>query len=175
MTSPTQRDPLPVSGIASGFLQTMYFDLELNYIGGSVEQIIIVPDAPANWESESCKLTPYVRYEYTQVSKDNPETSGSGRARIDRAIKHIKLFIKTAKSYRSVLRVVKNPIVVQLQPAVEDAFIITDYYLEESHASLNSDPIASNRKTRDIPPHLKNQRKAASKENKAKPKTHPGK
>jgi hypothetical protein len=175
MKSPTQRDPLPVSGIATGFLQTMHFDLELNYIGGSVEQIIIIPDAPVNWESESSKLTPYVRYEYTRVSKNNPETSGSGQARINRAIKHIKLFIKTAKSCRSVLRVVKNPIVVKLQPGGEDAFIITHYYLEESYGSLSSDPIASKRKTRDIPPHLKERGKAASKESNAKPKKRPGK
>ncbi len=175
MKSPTQRDPLPVSGIATGFLQTMHFDLELNYIGGSIEQIIIVPDAPVNWESESCKFTPYVRYEYTRVSKNNPETSGSGQARINRALKHIKLFIKTAKTYRSVLRVVKNPIVVPLQPGVEDSFIITDYYLEESLDSLNSDPIASNRETRDIPTHLKDKGKAASKESDAKSKTRLGK
>jgi hypothetical protein len=175
MKSHTQRDPLTVSGIATGFLQTMYFDLELKFIGGSVEQIIIVPDAPVNWESESCKLTPYVRYEYIRVSKNNPETSGTGRARINRALKHVKLFIKTAKSYKSVLRVVKNPIVIKLQPGGEDAFLITDYYLEDSLDNLNSDPIASKRKTRDIPPHLKEKGKAASKKSNTKPKTRPGK
>ena len=175
MKSPNQRDPLAESGLPTGFLQTMHFDLELNYIGGSVEQIIIVPDAPVDWESESVKLTPYVRYEYIRVTKKNPETSGSGQARINRAIKQIKLFNKTAKSYSSVLRVVKNSIVVPLQPGGEDAFILTEYYLEESLGSLNSDPIASNRKTRDIPPHLKDKVKAASKESTAKPKTRPGK
>jgi len=159
----------------TGFLQTMHFDLELNYLGESIEKIIIVPNAPVNWESESCKLTPHVRYEYTRVSKNNPLTSGSGQARINRALRHVKIYVKSAKGYSSVLRAIKTPIVVQLQPGAEDAFIVTNYYLEESLGSLNSDPIASERKTRDVPAHLKDKKQAVAKKSDAKSKKRPGK
>ena len=165
MPSPNKRDQQSVDYIATGFIQTMYFDLLFNYIGGSVEQVIIVPDAPANWESESCKLIPYVRYEYTQVCKNNPETSRSPMTRINQARKKVRLFASAAENKGTVLRVIKNTIVVKLQPKVEAIYEVTSYYLEESHGSLTSDPIASERKTREFPPDVKQKRKAASNTN----------
>lgn len=164
MKSPSQKDILPVNYIASGFVQTMYFDMEFNYIRGSVEQISIVPDAPDNWESESCKLIPYVRYEYTQVSKKNPETSQAGLVRINQAREKVKFFASVAKNKGSVSRIVKDTIVTKLQPNVKAISDITLYYLEESYGSLSSDAIASERKTREIPPYLKEKGKVASKE-----------
>jgi len=163
MKSPGQRDIHPVDYIATGFVQTLYFDMEFNYIRGSVEQISIVPDAPDNWESESCKLIPYVRYEYTRVSKKNPEISRS--ASINRAREKVKFFALVAKNKGSVLRIVKDTIVTKLQPNGNAASDISLYYLEESYGSLGSDAIASERKTREFPPDLKKKGKAASKKN----------
>jgi len=166
MKSPNQRDIQPVDYIATGFVQTMYFDMGFNYIGGSVAQTSIVPDAPGNWESESCKLIPYVRYEYTRVCKKNPETSGS--AGINRAREKVKFFASVAKNNRSVLRIVKDTIVTKLPLNVEATSDISIYYLEESYGSLSSDAIASERKTREIPSNLKEKGKAASKKNDSK-------
>lgn len=158
-----QRQTHAFGHLATGFIQTMYFDLEFNYVKGSVEQIIIFPDAPNNWESETCKLIPYVRYEYTRVSKKNPENSGSGLAKINRARKKVKFFASVATTKGSVLRIVRTPVVIQLQPNVTTGFDVNLWYLEESYGSLCSDPIASSRKTRDVPHHLKEMEKAASK------------
>lgn len=163
MKSQNQRDAPPVNNIATGYVQTMYFDLEFNCIRVNVEQTSIVPDAPGNWESESCKLIPYVRYEYTRVSKKNPETTRSGQARIDQAREKVKFFASVAKNNGSVLRIVKDTIVTKLQPNVKAISDITLYYLEESYGSLVSDPIASERTTREMPPDLKEKGKAASK------------
>ena len=44
-----QRQTHAFGHLATGFIQTLYFDLEFNYVKGSVEQIIIFPDAPNNW------------------------------------------------------------------------------------------------------------------------------
>jgi len=159
----SQRQTLAFGHLATGFIQTMYFDLEFNYVKGSVEQIIIFPDAPSNWESETCKLIPYVRYEYTRVSKKNPENRGSSLARINRAKKKVKFFASVAPTKRSVLRIVRTPLVVQLPQNIKASFDVNLWYLEESYGSLCSDPIASSRKTRDMPPHLKETKKAASK------------
>jgi hypothetical protein len=169
MQSQNKRDKQSVDYIATGFVQTMYFDLQFNYIGGNVEVTSIVPDAPDNWESESCKLIPYVRYEYTQVSKKNPETSRSAMTRINQARKKVRLFASVAENKGTVLRIVKNTIVAKLQPRVEAIYEVTSYYTEESYGSLNSDPIASERKIREFPPDVKEKRKAASKKNEAKP------
>ena len=168
MRSPNKRDVHPFGNIATGFVQTIYFDMAFNYLGGSVEQTSIFPDAPDNWESESCRLIPYVWYEYTQVSKKNPETSRSASARINRAREKVKFFASVAKNNGSVLRIVKDAIVTKLQPTVEAIRNMTLYYLEESYGSLSSDAIASERKTREIPPDLKEKGKAASKKNDAK-------
>lgn len=171
MTSQNQRAKQSVDYIATGFIQTMYFDMEFNYIRGSVEQTSIVPDAPGNWESESCKLIPYVRYEYTRVSKKNPETNRSALARIDRAKEEVKFFASAAKNKGAVLRIVKDTIVTKLHPNVKATSNITLYYLEESYGSLSSDAIASERKTREIPTNLKEKAKAASKKNDSKMNT----
>jgi hypothetical protein len=48
MTFSNQRQTYAFGQLATGFIQTMYFDLKFNYVKGSVEQIIIVPDAPSN-------------------------------------------------------------------------------------------------------------------------------
>jgi hypothetical protein len=168
MKSPIQRDIHPVGNIATGFVQTMYFDMEFNYIRGGVEQTAIFPDTPGNWESESCKLIPYVRYEYTRVSKKNPETSRSALARINRARDKVKFFASVAKNKGSVLRIVKDTIVTKLQPNVKATSDITLYYLEESYGSLSSDTIASERKTREIPPNLKEKGEAASRKSGSK-------
>jgi hypothetical protein len=141
----------------------MYFDMEFRYIGGSVVQASIVPYAPENWESESCKLTPYVRYEYTRVSKKDPETDPSGTARINQARKKVKLYARLAKNKESVLRIVKDSVVIKLQPDVNAVGNVTVIYLEESLGSLQKDSIASKRTTRDIPQHLKEMIKEASK------------
>jgi hypothetical protein len=168
MKSLHQRDMQPDNGIATGFVQTMYFDMEFNYMRGSVEQTSIFPDPPDDWESESCRLIPYVRYEYTRVSKENPDTKRSALARINRARKNVKLFAKVAKDKSSVLRVVKDTIVIKLQPNVEVPFNITFHYLEESYGSLSSDAIASERKTRETPSNLREKGKAASKKKDSK-------
>jgi hypothetical protein len=162
MKSSNQRQTHAFGQLATGFVQTMYFDLEFNYIKGSVEQIVIFPDAPDNWESETCKLIPYVRYEYTRVCKKNPENSGSGLARINRARKKIRFFASAATTKGSVLRIVRTPVVIQLQPNIKTSFDVKVWYLEESYGSLCSDPITSSRKTREMPGHLKE--KAASTE-----------
>ena len=159
MRSPNQREVQPIGYIATGFVQTMHFDMEFNYIRGSVEQTSIFPDAPGNWESESCKLIPYVRYEYTRVSKNNPETSRSAAARINRARKKVKYFASVATNKGSVLRIVKDSIVIKLPQNAEAIVNITLHYLEESYGSLSSDAIALERKTREFPPDLKEKRK----------------
>ena len=171
MKSSNQGQTYAFGYLATGFIQTLYFDMEFNYIKGSVEQISIVPDAPNNCESESCKLIPYVRYEYTRVSKKNPETSRSGQARINQARDKVKFFASVAKTKGSVLRIVRDTIVTKLQPNLKATFDVTLCYLEESYGSLNSDPIASLRKTRDIPRHLKEMEKAASKKSDSKSNT----
>ncbi len=163
MKSPKQRDIQPLGYIATGFVQTMYFDMEFNYIRGSVEQTSIIPDAPGNWESESCKLIPYVRYEYTRVSKKNPETTRSALARINRAREKVKFFASVAKNKGSVLRIVKDTIVTKLQPNVKAISDIALYYLEESYGSLTSDAIASERETREFPTNLKEKGKTSKK------------
>ena len=168
MKQSNQRQTYAFGYLATGFIQTLYFDTEFNYVGGSVEQISIDPDAPDNWESESCKLIPYVRYEYTRVSKRNPETKRSGQARINQAREKVKFFASVATTKGSVLRIVKETVVTRLQPNVKAIFDITLSYLEDSYGSLTSDTIASLRKTRDIPPHLKEMRKAASKKSASK-------
>jgi hypothetical protein len=168
MKAPSQRDIQPVGYIATGFIQTMFFDMGFNYIRGSVEQTSIFPDAPDNWESESCKLIPYVRYEYTRVSKKNPETSRSAAARINRAKEKVKFFASVAKNKGSVLRIVKDSVVIKLPQNVDANVDITLHYLEESYGSLSSDAIASERKTREMPPNLKEKGKAASKKNDSK-------
>jgi hypothetical protein len=168
MKSPNQRDIQPVGHIATGFIQTMFFDMEFNYIRGSIEQTSIFPDAPDNWESESCKEIPYVRYEYTRVSKINPETSEPALARINRAKKNVKSYALVAKNKGSVLRIVKDSIVIKLSPKVDAIVDITLHYLEESYGSLSSDAIASERKTREIPSNLKEKAKAALKKNVSK-------
>jgi hypothetical protein len=113
-------------------------------------------------------LIPYVRYEYTRVSKNNPETSRSALARINRAREKIKFFALVAKNKGSVLRIVKDTIVTKLHPNLNATRDLTLYYLEESYGSLSSDAIASERKTREIPPKLKEKGKAASKKNDSK-------
>jgi hypothetical protein len=167
MQSPNQRDPRPVDHIATGFIQTIYFDMGLNYIGGGVEQVSIFPDAPDNWESESCKMIPYVRYEYTRVSKENPETSRSAMTSINLARKKVRLYASLAKDSASVLRIVKEPIVIKFQSNEEAISNATVYCLEESLDSLNSDPIASERKTREMPSDLKEKGKTAAKKSRA--------
>ena len=162
MASLHQRSTYAFGYQTTGFIQTLYFDMEFKYIGGSVEQTNIDPDAPDHWESESCKLIPYVRYEYTRVSKKNPEIRRSAQARINQARDKIKFFVSVATTKGSVLRVVKETVVTQLKPNVKAIHDITLSYLEESYGSLITDTIASLRKTRDIPPHLKEKRKTAS-------------
>jgi hypothetical protein len=39
MKSPIQRDIQPVGYIATGFVQTIYFDMEFNYLRGSVDDL----------------------------------------------------------------------------------------------------------------------------------------
>ena len=162
-----KRDEFPLDHKAIGYVQTLYFDMEFNYIRGSVEQAVIGPGAPTNWESESCKVIPYVWYEYTRVSKKNPETSRTGRKRIDQALKKVKFFASMAKGQGSVLRIVKDAIVTKLYPD-KKAVGHRELYLEESYGSLITDSIASSRKTREIPPHLKKKGKAASHSTKRK-------
>jgi len=143
-----QRATSPVADIATGYLQTMRFDLHFNYIGGSVEQICVVTDAPPNWESETCKLIPHVRYEYTRVSKQNPETGRSALTRINQARKNVKFYASAATTKGAVLRIVKETIVTKLVPQNVDAVSNIELYcLEESYGSLLSDPIAAGRKT----------------------------
>lgn len=168
MKSSNQRQNYAFGRLATGFIQTLYFDTELNYIGGSVDQICIDPDAPDDWESESCKLIPYVRYEYTRVSKKNPETRRSGETRINQAREKVKFFASVVTSKGSILRVVKESVVIRLRPNEEANFNITLSYLEESYGNLISDTIASFRKTRDIPPHLKEMGNTASKKSASK-------
>ena len=168
MKSSKQRQTHAFGQLATGFIQTMYFDLKFNYVKGSVEQIIIVPDAPSNWESETCKLIPYVWYEYIRVSKKNPENSGSSLAKINRARKKIEFLASVATTKSSVLRIIRSPVVIQMQPNVKASFDVNLWYLEESYRSLCSDPIASSRKTRDIPTHLKEMGKAASRKSASK-------
>jgi hypothetical protein len=170
MRSPKQREIQAFGDKATGFVQTMYFDMQFNYIRGSVEQTIIFPDPSANWESESCKLIPYVRYEYTRVSKKNPETNRSALARINRAREKVKDFASLAKTNGSVLRIIKETVVIKLQPNIKAKWNVELSYLEESLGSLSSDPIASKRKTREIPSFLKEKAKAASKKNESKSK-----
>ena len=160
-----KRDLRPVARIADAFVHTMYFDLEFNYMEGRVEHTFIVPDAPYNWETETCKLIPYVRYEYTRVTKENPETSRrSGKALISHAKKNVKDYALDLKR-GAVLRIVQDPIITRLYnnpEAISDTKII---YLEESLSSLLKDNIALQRTTTDIPPHLKEIIKEASKKN----------
>src|SRR5215813_3724588 len=122
MKSSNQRQTYAFGQLATGFIQTMYFDLDFNYVKGSVEQIFIVPDAPSNWESETCKLIPYVWYEYTRVSKTNPENRGSSSARINRARKKVEFFASAATTKSSVLRIVRSPVVIELRPNIKTNF-----------------------------------------------------
>ena len=115
MKSPSQRDTQPVDDIATGFVVTMYFDMGFNYIRGSVEETSIPPDTSIEWESESCKLIPYVRYEYTQVCKMNPKISMSDLAKINLAREKVKCFASDAKIKGTVLTIVKSSIVTRLR------------------------------------------------------------
>lgn len=69
-SSLAQRQIQSIAHKAAGFVQTMYF--EFNYIKGLVRQTTIAPDAPDNWESETCKLILHVWYEHIKVNKKNP-------------------------------------------------------------------------------------------------------
>jgi|GEM_PF-1274283 len=164
-TPSNKRDVLPVGNIAIGFVHTMYFDLDFNYIEERVEHTSIVPDAPQNWESESYKLIPYVRYEYTRVTKENPETRPrSLRSVINQVKKNVKFYAKEPKK-GTVLRVIRDPIVISLPNNLEAIGNVRIVYLEESYSSLNSDSIASKRGTREMPPDVKEKAKAAVKKN----------
>jgi len=160
-----KRDVLPLSHIVTAYVDTIYFDMDFNYIEGRVGQTIIAPGAAVNWESETCTSIPYVRYEYTRVSKKSPETSRSGRARTNRAKEKVMLFAKEAKTSSSVLRVIKQTVVTKLYP---DGKAITDVetdYLVESYNSLSSDPIASATPTSEFSSQAKEIGKGASGKN----------
>src|ERR1700761_8118830 len=113
MASSKQGQAYAFGQNATGFIQTLYFDMEFKYIGGSVDQMRIDLNAPDNWESESCKLIPYVRYEYTRVSKKNPELRLTAQSRINQAREKIKFFVSVATTKGSVLRVVKETVVTR--------------------------------------------------------------
>jgi hypothetical protein len=163
MPSPLKKSIAPsLDNVATGYVQTLYFDMEFKYIGGSSVQISIAPDAPKNWESETCTMIPYARYEYTRLSKKNPETSRSGKAQIDQAREKVRLFASETKNKRSTLRIVKRTIVTELHPYGKVVDDIT-YYLEESYDSMNADVIASKKKTSEFPSNLKEIVKGASK------------
>jgi len=153
----------PVHRTATGFVQTMHFDLDFNYLGGHVEQVSIAADGSDNWESETCNLIPHVRYDYTRVSQKKLEVSRSNQALIKQAKEKVKYFATLEEGKGSVLRIVKNTIVTKLQPNIKAVSDVTLYYLERSFDSLNSDVIASERKTREMPSHLKEIGKEASK------------
>jgi hypothetical protein len=166
MKSPSkQRDILPVGLIATGFVHTMYFDMDFNYIEGRVEQKSIFPDAPDNWESETCNLIPFFRYEYTRVTKENPETSRrSLRAVVNQAKKNVKFYAKEPKK-GAVLRVIRDPVVIPLPNNLEAIINVRIVYMEESLGSLRKDSITSERKTREMPPDVKEKAKAVIKKN----------
>jgi len=169
MKSPLKKRELaPLQHKVIGFVQTMYFDLEFNYINTKIEQTSIFPDSPNNWESETCKLIPHVWYEFTRVSKKNPESSKLIKTQIDKAKKKVKFFAEVTQKRSSVLRIVGDTIVTKLHPNVDAISNIDIYYLEESYRSLALDDIASQRQTREMPPHLKEKVKAVVKKNDAK-------
>jgi hypothetical protein len=158
--------------MADAFVHTMYFDLEFNYTGERIERTLIFPDTPGNWESETCKLIPYVRYEYTRVTKENPETSRrSVQAVINQAKKNIRFYAKEPKR-GTVLRVIHDPIVIQLANNLEAISNTKIIYQEESLGSLLRDSIALKRETNDFPPHLQELIKGVSKKNNSRHKRH---
>ena len=92
--------------------------------------------------------------------------SNNGKAKIVFiSFENVKFYASVAKNKRSVLRIVKDSVVIKLSPKVDANVDITLHYLEESYGSLSSDAIASERKTREIPSNLKEKAKAASKKN----------
>ncbi|MBN9385152.1 MAG: hypothetical protein J0H74_30630 [Chitinophagaceae bacterium] len=160
-----KRDVRPVAPIAPAFVHKMYFDLEFNYTEGRTEQTFIVPDAPDNWETETCTLIPYVRYEYTRVTKEDPATSRrSGKAVINEAKKYVTRYASELKR-GTVLRVIHDPIVIPLPNNLVATSNTTIIYLEESLGTLLRNGIASERGTNDFPPHLQELIKEASKKN----------
>jgi hypothetical protein len=140
----------------------MYFDLDFNYIGGRIQQAGIVTNSVLNWESETCKLIPHVWYEYTRVSRKNPETSRSGKVRIKHAREKIKFFASLAKTNDSVLRIVKDTVVTTFLPSNTKALSEVEVYaLEESYGSLCSDDAVSSQMTgKEMPPDMKEKARA---------------
>jgi len=114
MKSPNQRDIDLADCADTAFVQTMYFDMEFNYIRGNVEQISIVPDKHGNLESESCTLIPYVWYEFARVSERNPGTEWSDLGRIEQAREKVRFFALAAKNKTPVLRIVGGTIITKL-------------------------------------------------------------
>ncbi|MDO6431805.1 hypothetical protein Q4E93_14465 [Flavitalea sp. BT771] len=76
----------------------------------------------------------------------------------------MKFYAKEPKM-GTVLRVIRDPIVISLPNNLEAIGNVRLVYLEESYSSLSSDSIASKRKTREIPPDVKEKAKAATKKN----------
>jgi hypothetical protein len=167
-TALKKRVVTPLHEMATAFVQTIFFDHFFNYMGGRVDQVTIFPDAPANWESESCRLTPYFWYEYTRVTKTNPHLGRSGQTQINRALKKLRIYTSLAKTKDAVLRILKEPIKIKFHPEYET--IAEVHYLEESLSDLTIDTLAMERETREMPDRLKKISKELSKKSVPKPK-----
>jgi len=146
-------DPVPI-----GYLHTLYFDTKFKYLGADWEQVSIMPGAPNDWESENCQLIPYVKYVYTLVSKTNLQTRAAIDARIARGNKQVRRLAKLTKEKGpgSTLRIVRNTIVLKMQPDSEEvAFNVEKHELIDAHGNLLTDRIVLQRTSGDYPPHLK--------------------
>jgi len=156
-----QRDALPLSQVAIGYVQTQQFNLDLSYRGESVVQTSLVQKEPGDPDWECCRLVPGAYYEYTRVSLKNPESRGSSQKRIERAREKVMQYIKLKEEKESVLRIVQDTIVVKLSPILNDSWHVEVIDLQVSHECLNVDKIASQRTTREMPAHLKEMTKGA--------------
>lgn len=166
MASSQRGNARPGPGTAIGFAQIINLDLKFNYLAGRIDPVIIDLDSWNNGETETSLLIHGVGYLYIRVSKKNPETGQSSQNRIKRAQEHAMYYASQPKTMTSVLRVVREPVIVKL--GLDEKTLIADaYYLENSITDLDVDKNASG-SGRELPHGSKKKEKAASKKRRKK-------
>lgn len=108
--------------VVTGFVHSMYFDLNFNFISETEERVTIPPGASRNWEYEICLSIPFVWHKYVRVCKSANGVSSKT------LIKTIRQKVKAFVSEHSI-----------------ESVKIDQQILEESFQDLNADPIVNKR------------------------------